>query len=73
MRIWIAKDWYGTLVYTTPPKLLPNGSGNQKEWQNGYREIYLERFLSSKIKNSIKMNECIECELEVNITKIKKL
>lgn len=39
MRIWIAKDWYGTLVYTTPPKLLPNGSGNQKEWQNGARVV----------------------------------
>lgn len=67
MTIWIARDWYGTLVYTTPPKLLNNGSGNQKEWQNGYREIYLERFIPSSIIKSIKMNECIECELEVNI------
>ena len=73
MRIWIAKDWYGTLVYTTPPKLLNNGSGNQKEWCNGYREIFLERFLTPSIKKSLKMNECIECELEVNIIKKKKL
>ena len=69
MTIWIARDWYGTLVYTTQPKLLHNGNGNQKEWCGGYRETYLERFIPKKIKNSIKMNECIECELTVNIEK----
>ena len=66
MRIWIAQDWFGTLVYTTPPKLVNNGSGNQKEWY-GYREQYLEQFIPKEIKKSIKMNKCIECELTVTI------
>ena len=64
MRIWIARDWYGTMVFTTEPKLIDNGS--RKEWY-GHREHYLESYIPKDIKKSIKMNECIECELEIDI------
>ena len=65
MRIWIARDWYGTMVFTTKPKLIHNGNNNT-EWY-GHREHYLESYIPKDIKKSIKMNECIECELEINI------
>lgn len=70
MRIWIAKDWYATMVFTTRPKLIDNGG--RKEWY-GHRESYLEQFVPREIYKEIKMNKCIECELEVNIKTIKHL
>ena len=71
MRIWVAKDWYGTLVFTTQPKLLPSyGSNKKTEWY-GHREHFLERFLTKEIRDKVKMNKCIECELEVNIKAMK--
>ena len=69
MTIWIAKDWYRTMVFITKPKLINNGE--LKEWYGG-REVYLERFIPQKIYDLVKMNKCIECELEVTITKKKK-
>ena len=66
MTIWIAKDWFATMVYTiAPPKLVRDGK--QKEW-TGYREPYLERFLTRELRNKVKMNKCLECELEISIT-----
>ena len=67
MTIWIARDWYSTMVFTTKPKLLPSyGSEKEKEWY-GHREHYLESYIPKDIKNKIKMNECVECEITINI------
>ena len=73
MRIWIAKDWYSTMVFTTKPKLLPSYcSEEEKEWY-GHRVHFLERFISKELYKEVKMNKCIECELDVNIKTIKQL
>ena len=66
MRIWIARDWYKIMAFLTPPKLVKNDS--RTEWY-GYREPALENFIPQEILDTIKLNECIECEMTINIVK----
>lgn len=64
MKVYIARDWYGTLVFMAKPKLIDNGG--RMEW-TGYRRCELERLIPRSL--NLKKNEFVEAELTLTIKK----
>lgn len=61
MKVWIATDWYGTMVFATKPKWIDNGNGT-KEWY-GHRCPEYENLLPKNFKQ--KKGECREANIEL--------
>ena len=64
MKVYIARDWYATMVFTTKPKLIDNGG--RMEWA-GHRSCELENLIPRSFE--LKKNECVEAELTLTIKK----
>lgn len=63
MRVWIATDWYGTMVFTAKPKLIYNYNGTT-EWY-GNRCADFERLLPKTFEQ--KDGECTEANIQLTI------
>ena len=66
IRVYIAKDWFGTLCFYDEPHLCNNGNG-EMEW-DGARCPEFESLIPTSVRNKIKkLDPPIQAEVSMTI------